>query len=216
MGCLGSGVPGWLPELAALLTLAVAAVIRARLLAIPLDRDEGEYAYMAQLLLRGVPPYVGAYSMKMPGVYGVYAAILSVLGTTPAAIHLGLAIANAVATVLVFLLARRVLGPLEAVGAAVGFAAISLSPELEERLASSIVRTDHGAVLAIDPTLAQRLASRIAEIFAGAVAQPVLLCTPTLRPHIWRLFARVLPHLGVLSHSEVPAHVQVVPITTLE
>ncbi|MGE0362232.1 MAG: flagellar biosynthesis protein FlhA [Vicinamibacterales bacterium] len=94
--------------------------------------------------------------------------------------------------------------------------AIALSPELEERLASSIVKTEHGAVLAIDPSLAQRLASRIAEIFAGAVAQPVLLCTPTLRPHIWRLFARVLPHLGVLSHSEVPPQVHVASIATLD
>ena len=43
----------------------------------------------------------------------------------------------------------------------------------------------------------------------GAVAQPVLLCSPTLRPHLWRLFARVLPHLGVVSHNEVPPQVQV-------
>ncbi|MBL8136876.1 MAG: flagellar biosynthesis protein FlhA [Acidobacteria bacterium] len=94
--------------------------------------------------------------------------------------------------------------------------AISLSPALEERLVASIVKTEHGAVLAIDPTQAQRLASRIGEIFAGAVAQPVLLCTPTLRPHIWRLFARVLPHLGVLSHNEVPAQVHVASIATLD
>jgi flagellar biosynthesis protein FlhA len=94
--------------------------------------------------------------------------------------------------------------------------AISLSPELEERLVSSIVKTEQGAVLAIDPTQAQRLASRIGEIFAGAVAQPVLLCTPTLRPHIWRLFARVLPHLGVLSHNEVPPQVHVASIATLD
>jgi flagellar biosynthesis protein FlhA len=44
----------------------------------------------------------------------------------------------------------------------------------------------------------------------------VLLCTPTLRPHIWRLFARVLPHLGVLSHNEVPPQVQVASIATLD
>ncbi len=94
--------------------------------------------------------------------------------------------------------------------------AISLSPELEERLVSSIVKTEHGAVLAIDPAQAQRLASRIGEIFASAVAQPVLLCTPTLRPHIWRLFARVLPHLGVLSHNEVPPQVQVASVATLD
>ena len=94
--------------------------------------------------------------------------------------------------------------------------AISLSPELEERLVSSIVKTEQGAVLAIDPTQAQRLASRIGEVFAGAVAQPVLLCTPTLRPHIWRLFARVLPHLGVLSHNEVPPQVHVASIAVLD
>ncbi|PYN18494.1 MAG: hypothetical protein DME05_00625, partial [Candidatus Rokuibacteriota bacterium] len=35
----------------------LAAVIRFRLLEIPLDRDEGEYAYFGQLLLAGVPPY---------------------------------------------------------------------------------------------------------------------------------------------------------------
>jgi flagellar biosynthesis protein FlhA len=94
--------------------------------------------------------------------------------------------------------------------------AIALSPALEERLVSSIVKTEHGSVLAIDPQQAQRLASRIGEVFAGAVAQPVLLCTPTLRPHIWRLFARVLPHLGVLSHNEVPPQVHVAMIATLD
>ena len=94
--------------------------------------------------------------------------------------------------------------------------AISLTPALEERLLSSIVRTEQGAVLALDPTQAQRLASRIAEVFAAAVAQPVLLCSPALRPHLWRLFARVLPHLGVLSHNEIPPQMQVAAIATLD
>jgi flagellar biosynthesis protein FlhA len=94
--------------------------------------------------------------------------------------------------------------------------AIAMSPGLEERLLSSIVRTDHGAVLALEPSQAQRLAGRIAEVFGSAVAQPVLLCTPTLRPHVWRLFARVLPHLGVLSHSEIPPQIQVAAIATLD
>jgi flagellar biosynthesis protein FlhA len=94
--------------------------------------------------------------------------------------------------------------------------AISLAPALEERLLSSIVRTEQGSVLALDPTQAQRLASRIAEVFAAAVAQPVLLCSPALRPHLWRLFARVLPHLGVLSHSEIPPQMQVASIATLD
>ena len=94
--------------------------------------------------------------------------------------------------------------------------AISISPALEERLVSSIVRTEQGAVLAIDPTQAQRLASRIAEVIGEAMAQPVLLCTPTLRPHVWRLFARVLPHLSVLSHNEIPPQIRVAAIATLD
>jgi flagellar biosynthesis protein FlhA len=94
--------------------------------------------------------------------------------------------------------------------------AISIAPSLEERLAASIVRTEQGSVLAIEPAQAQRLAGRIAEIFAGAVAQPVLLCSPALRPHVWRLFARVLPHLGVLSHGEIPPQLHIAAIATLE
>ena len=94
--------------------------------------------------------------------------------------------------------------------------AIALSAALEERLLASIIRTEQGAVLALEPSQAQRLATRIAEVFASAVAQPVLLCTPTLRPHVWRLFARVLPHLGVLSHNEIPPQISVAAIATLD
>ena len=93
---------------------------------------------------------------------------------------------------------------------------IGVAPTLEEKLMSSLVRTDQGAVLALDPQQAQSIASRIARAVEQAMAQPVLLCSPALRPHLWRLFARVLPHLGVLSHAEVPSHVHVVPVATLD
>ena len=93
---------------------------------------------------------------------------------------------------------------------------IGVAPSLEEKLMSSLVKTDQGAVLAIDPQQAQRIATRIGKAIEQAMAQPVLLCSPALRPHLWRLFARVLPHLGVLSHAEVPAHIQVVAVATLD
>jgi flagellar biosynthesis protein FlhA len=94
--------------------------------------------------------------------------------------------------------------------------AISFAPALEAKLMSSIVRTDQGPVLALEPTQAQQLASRIADALAGALAQPVLLCTPTLRPHLWRLFARVLPHVGVLSHSEIPPQLRIATVAVLD
>ena len=93
---------------------------------------------------------------------------------------------------------------------------IGVTPALEEQLMGSLVRTDQGAVLALDPQKAQSIASKIARAVEQAMAQPVLLCSPALRPHLWRLFARVLPHLGVLSHAEVPAHIHVVPVATLD
>jgi flagellar biosynthesis protein FlhA len=93
---------------------------------------------------------------------------------------------------------------------------IGVLPGLEEKLLASIVRTEQGAVLALDPQQAQGMASKIARAIEQAMAQPVLLCSPALRPHLWRLFARVLPHLGVLSHNEVPAHVPIVPLATLD
>src|SRR5437899_7181957 len=49
--------------------IAVVVFIRIHFLAIPLERDEGEYAYAGQLMLQGIPPYRLAYNMKFPGVY---------------------------------------------------------------------------------------------------------------------------------------------------
>jgi flagellar biosynthesis protein FlhA len=93
---------------------------------------------------------------------------------------------------------------------------INLAPSLEERLMRSIVRTDQGAVLALEPAEAQNMATKIARALEQAVAQPVLLCTPALRPHLWRLFSRVLPQIGVLSHSEVPTHIRIAPVAVLD
>lgn len=128
----GSGRPRpavWGFLLLALLVGAAAAV-RARLLALPLDRDEGEYAYFAQLLLAGIPPYAQAYNFKMPGIYAVYALMLAAFGQTPTGIHLGLLVADALTIALVFLLAGRLFGTRVAVIAAATFATLSLSPRL--------------------------------------------------------------------------------------
>jgi flagellar biosynthesis protein FlhA len=94
---------------------------------------------------------------------------------------------------------------------------LSLSPALEDTLVASLTRTDRGTVLALDPARAQSLASRLGEALATEdLAQPVLLCSPMLRPHLWRLFSRALPHVAVLSHAEIPAQVRVVSVATLD
>ena len=62
------------------LTLLFTAGVRYRLLDVPLERDEGEYAYAGQLILQGIPPYGEIYNMKLPGIYAAYAVILKIFG----------------------------------------------------------------------------------------------------------------------------------------
>jgi hypothetical protein len=104
--------------------------IRMRLRDMPLERDEGEYAYAGQLMLQGVPPYKEAYNMKLPGTYAAYAVIMGIFGQTPAAIHFGLAIINAGSIVLIFLIGSKLLDDVTGVAAAVAFAFMSLSPSV--------------------------------------------------------------------------------------
>src|SRR6516225_3426487 len=92
----------WLELLLLALVIAFVAVIRIRLLDVPLERDEGEYAYIGRMMLEGVPPYAQAYNMKFPGIYACYAAVLALFGPSGRGVHLGLLVVNAAAIVLVF------------------------------------------------------------------------------------------------------------------
>ena len=61
--------------LVVLAVLALVALVRLRVAAVPLERDEGEYAYAGQLILKGIPPYQLAYNMKFPGTYYAYSLV---------------------------------------------------------------------------------------------------------------------------------------------
>jgi len=104
------------------------AAIRIKLLNVPLERDEGEFAYMGQLILQGIPPYLLAYSMKLPGIYAAYALIMGILGETPQGIHLGLLFINALTIVALFLLTRRLFDACAGVIACATYGILSLSP----------------------------------------------------------------------------------------
>lgn len=110
-----------------LLIALLFGAIRFRLRNMPLERDEGEYAYSGQLLLQGIPPYKLAYNLKLPGIYVAYASMLAVLGETPAGIHLGLLLLNAVSSILIFLLASHLFGGLAGVVSAATYSLLSAS-----------------------------------------------------------------------------------------
>jgi hypothetical protein len=104
--------------------------VRVRLMDFPLERDEGEYAYTAQLMLQGVAPYGEAYTMKFPGTSMMYALIMVLFGQTTQGLHLGLMLVNCFAIVLVFLLSRRIVGEFAALAAGATYAVLSLSPSV--------------------------------------------------------------------------------------
>lgn len=114
----------------ALLAILLAVGVRARLADMPLERDEGEYAYAGQLILQGVPPYKDAFNMKLPGTYLAYAASMALFGQTPTGIHLGLALVNAATIWLMFLLGKKLLDNAAGAIAAVTYALMSLSPDV--------------------------------------------------------------------------------------
>jgi len=111
-----------------ILIVLFTSAIRVRLLDIPLERDEGEFAYMGQLIFQGIPPYLFAYSMKLPGIYAAYALIMAVFGQTPSGIHLGFLFINALTIVVVFLLTRRLFDSYAGVIAGATYGILSVSP----------------------------------------------------------------------------------------
>ena len=108
--------------------LAATACLRWRFLAVPLERDEGEYAYMGQLILRGEVPYLAAHNMKLPGTYYAYAGILGLFGETDVAIRVGLLLLNVVSVLLVHRLARRLVDETAGLVAAATYAVLSIGP----------------------------------------------------------------------------------------
>ena len=114
------------PWLVVALVLLFVVVVRVRLLDVPLERDDGEYAYAGQLILHGIPPYQLVYNMKLPGAYAVYALFLALFGQTAGAIRLGFLLVNAATVVLLFLLGRRLFGSFAGVIAAATYALLSV------------------------------------------------------------------------------------------
>lgn len=112
------------------LVLIATAIIRIRLLSAPLERDEGEFAFVGRLMLQGIPPFAEAYNMKLPGIYAAYALMMAIFGRNIIGVHLGLLAVNAGAIVMVFLLGRRLFSPAAGVAACASYAVLSTNPSV--------------------------------------------------------------------------------------
>jgi 4-amino-4-deoxy-L-arabinose transferase-like glycosyltransferase len=111
--------------------------VRAPLLPVPLDRDEGSYAYAGQALLRGEMPYRDFYDHKPPGLFAVFALAALIFPSTAAGVHAFLHLWMLPALLAVAFLARRIAGGAAALWAAGIFAVAGAAPSVQGFTASS-------------------------------------------------------------------------------
>lgn len=81
-----------------------------------------------------------------------------------------------------------------------------LDPTVEQAFISGM-RGGERPQLVLEPRMAEQVLKRMtseAERMMESDESPVLLCAPELRRHVKRFTERVIPHLSVLSMSEVP------------
>jgi len=90
---------------------------------------------------------------------------------------------------------------------------ITLGPSLEQLMSQALQPTEQGMMVNMDPSLAQYTLQQLGEQMeqaAGKGYQPVLLTSARIRAALRRFTQRALPHLAVLSFSEVPSELDVV------
>lgn len=89
---------------------------------------------------------------------------------------------------------------------------LTFDSKLEEIVANALLQTEQGVQLVMDPQSASKMISNIAQNIEGhpeIASQPILLTSPTVRRHIFKLVSRFIPQLIVLSHNEITADVKV-------
>jgi len=115
----------------AVLLLVVSLCVRLPFLSVPLERDEGVRAVIAQGMLDGQLPYRDLYTNKPPGVLPIYALVFVTLGTSVEAIHLGLYLYSLAAVLGLFALGIDLTrSRTAAFVAALAFSVTSMSPRV--------------------------------------------------------------------------------------
>jgi len=116
---------------------------RAPLVSLPLERDEGEYAYIAWRMSEGDVPYRDAFNQKPPASFGAYWLAFSFFGQSAEAIRIFGGLWSLATLLALWGLVRALAGPLAAAGAVLVFCALGADP----RLGAAAVNTESFLVL---------------------------------------------------------------------
>lgn len=115
-----------------LCVMLFAMVYRSPLFSVPLERDEGEYAYIAWRMGHGELPYRDWFDQKPPGVFWVYRAALALPMDPVRAIHLAGAVFCGLAAVAIFVAARAMAcGAMGGLAGALIFIVMASDPSIQ-------------------------------------------------------------------------------------
>ena len=89
---------------------------------------------------------------------------------------------------------------------------ITLDPAIENKIAGSVQRTEHGSYVSLDPDTMQKLLTALQEQLHKLTDQgyqPIVLTSPTVRPYFRNLVERSIAGLIVLSPAEIEQNVEI-------
>ncbi len=183
---------------------------------LPLERDEGGYAYIAWRMQLGEMPYLDWFDQKPPGIYAVYGLALGVADHAVVAIRALAAVFSAVSSIALFHLVRALLGVGAGLVAALLLAFLSADPMIHGSIANTelfmlpgiivatllVLRAIDSAKVPIVTSLAAGVAIGIAIAFkqVAALNVPFFLLAFGLRvrgPDRWRRLAVFTTWMGL-------------------
>jgi flagellar biosynthesis protein FlhA len=109
-----------------------------------------------------------------------------------------------------FALGRNICNPLIDEGGAITVA--TLSPDVEEKVASNIQKSMQGSFPAIDPDSTGKILNSRKAVLDSVYFydnQPVVLVSPKIRPAFRKLIEMVFPNVTVLSLNEIPNDIEI-------
>ncbi|MCD6162465.1 MAG: flagellar biosynthesis protein FlhA [candidate division Zixibacteria bacterium] len=99
-----------------------------------------------------------------------------------------------------------------------GMTVMSLDPDIEQKVASSIQSTKHGLMLTLPPDIAKQIHDAIIQATEEMQAQgytPVLLVSPNIRLVFKRFIKPIASSLAVISYNELLPEIEVESIKTV-
>jgi len=89
---------------------------------------------------------------------------------------------------------------------------ITISPNVEKKIAEAVQQSDQGSYLAMDPSSSQQIYQKVTEQVNRAIQlgqQPIILTSPTIRMYMRQMLERTMQDVPVISYSELEPNIEV-------